>query len=184
MKKILIVVDLQKGFINENTIDTYNKISNLLKLNIFDKVIASKYINRDNSNIEKFMNWKGLKDEESQELMPDIKKYADYIITKQDYFSAVIDETKEILRIENNGEMPESIFICGLDTECCVLKTAVDFFEHGIRPLVLANYCFSTPGYEFHNAGILSLNSLIGDQNIIREDILNKEQINSILNKN
>ncbi|WP_416373322.1 isochorismatase family protein [Mycoplasmopsis fermentans] len=31
---------------------------------------------------------------------------------------------------------PEEIYICGIDTDCCVQATAVNLFEKRIRPIV------------------------------------------------
>ncbi len=171
MKKILIVVDVQKGFVNENTENTKNKIIELLNQNIFDLVISSKYKNIDGSNIEKFTGWTDLKDENSQAIIPEVEEKTNYIITKTDAYSAYTKELINILKKELDGKMPEKVFICGLDTECCVLKTAVDFFEDGIKPIVLADYCFSSLGKNHHIAGLRSLESLIGNNNIIYGDM-------------
>ena len=167
MKNFLIVVDVQNGFINNETIETYNKISE----------IVTKYKNIDGSNIEKFMGWSNLKSEDSQRIMPKIYDYSDYIVVKHDYYSAYTNEMVEILKKENNQKLPENVFICGFDTECCVLKSAVDFFENGVRPLVLADYCFSTSGKKLHDAGLLVLTRLIADKNIIRNKIINNKEI-------
>ena len=114
------------------------------------------------------MGWTGLKTENSQEIIPEIKEKVDYVISKKDKYSACTKETLEILKKENSGNLPKRVFICGLDTECCVLSTAIGFFERGIEPIILADYCASSGGQKFHDAGILSLGRLIGFSNIIR----------------
>ena len=50
--------------------------------------------------------------------------------------------------MENNGLLPECVFIVGFDIECCVLMTAADLFENGIRPIVLTKYCGASGGEE------------------------------------
>ncbi|MGH2416210.1 MAG: isochorismatase family protein, partial [Microcystaceae cyanobacterium] len=64
-----------------------------------------------------------------------------------------------------------TVFICGIDTEGCVLKTAIDFFENNINPYVLEYYSASNGGDNFHQAAILVLSQLIGRSNIITEPI-------------
>lgn len=43
--KILMIIDMQKGFINENNQFLVDNINNLIKSNKFDKIIATKFIN-------------------------------------------------------------------------------------------------------------------------------------------
>ena len=56
MKNILLVVDVQNGFINSYTENTKNKIVKLLETNIFDIVIATKFKNNEGSNLKKYLN--------------------------------------------------------------------------------------------------------------------------------
>ena len=98
---------------------------------------------------------------------------------KQKY-SAFNEQLISILKDNNGGELPQEIFIAGIDTECCVLATALELFEKGIRPIVLADYCGTTAGKEFHDAGLVSLSSLIGGNNIYRGEIESREEVNGI----
>ncbi|WP_408634333.1 cysteine hydrolase family protein [Mycoplasmopsis fermentans] len=63
---------------------------------------------------------------------------------------------------------PEEIYICGIDTDCCVQATAVNLFEKRIRPIVLSNYCASNGGPESHEAALKTLSRAIGKENIIQ----------------
>ena len=56
------------------------------------------------------------------------------------------------------------IHICGIDTEGCVLKTAVDLFDAGVRPVVLVVACASTGGDELHRIGLRTMRRLIGER--------------------
>ncbi len=40
------------------------------------------------------------------------------------------------------------VHLCGIATEDSVLATAVDLFQHGIEPVVLAHACGSDSGHE------------------------------------
>jgi nicotinamidase-related amidase len=66
-----------------------------------------------------------------------------------------------------NKQDIRSLDICGLDTEGCVLKSAVDLFEIGITPRVLSNYCASSGGHDYNEAGIKILKRLIGEKQVI-----------------
>ena len=49
LRKMLVVVDLQRSFINENTEFIIDKIKKLVNSNEFDKVIFTKFVNNEDS---------------------------------------------------------------------------------------------------------------------------------------
>ena len=68
--------------------------------------------------------------------------------------------------------------MAGLDLGCCVLETATDFFEAGVRPFVLTAYCSCAGGPEYFDAAILCLEHLIGTRHLIPDEtIQTKEQL-------
>ena len=58
-------------------------------------------------------------------------------------------------------------YICGIDTESCVLKTAVDAFERDLTPWIVEDACASHAGPEPHYAGLLVARRFIGRSQII-----------------
>jgi nicotinamidase-related amidase len=60
-----------------------------------------------------------------------------------------------------------TVYLAGIATDNCVLKTAVDLFEAGWRPVVLEDCCASHGGPECHAAGLLLLRRLIGPRQIV-----------------
>ena len=65
----------------------------------------------------------------------------------------------------------EQADLCSIGTDGCVLKTAVDLFEAGIRPLVLADFCASHGGPACHEAGLLLLRRFIGARQVVEADV-------------
>ena len=56
MKNILIVIDMQKGFARyEQTINLASRIGELLNMEVFDKVVATRFLNSDNSVYESLL---------------------------------------------------------------------------------------------------------------------------------
>ncbi len=162
MKKILFVIDAQRGFIqNQTTNEVLARIERLLAAGLFDCVLASVYQNNESSPMSCLMGWHKMLDKKEQELAGKIEPCIDHAILKSCY-SAVTPESLARLKSENGGELPKAVFLAGFDTECCVLATAIDLFEQGIRPIVLADYCGSSGGKEQQEAGLKSLFSLIG----------------------
>lgn len=49
MKTILFIIDMQKGFINENTKHLVPKIVDFVKNNKFHLVIGTRYVNNENT---------------------------------------------------------------------------------------------------------------------------------------
>lgn len=180
MKNILIMVDVQNGFVKTDYAEqTFVNVKELVNLKLFDVVIATKYWNYEGSNISRLMNWNDLRTEEEQALRPEIAEFVDHIIMK-DIYSGVTPELLELLQEINDGYLPEHVWVLGFDTECCVLMTAVDLFELGVRPLIIETCCGSHDGEYYHNGGIASLEHLIGDKFIIRDKLTDKDMVDEI----
>ena len=174
MKTCLLIVDLQKGFISPNTLKVVPRIKGLLEENLFDLTVFTKFANKENSPFRRILNWDKIKSLEDQELISEVKSFASKVINKTIY-SGVNNELLAVLR-ENKIE---AVFIAGIDTDCCVLKTAVDLFEHNIMPFVLLHYSASNGGTKSHNAAITVLKRFIGADKLIKGEI-NKKFLNLI----
>lgn len=93
--------------------------------------------------------------------------YIDVVIDKTLATCVNMDFLQRLVQL-NGGTCPESVHVFGVDTACCVLKTCADLAEANIRPLVVADCCASPLGLEYHKAGLMCLEMLIGSSNIIR----------------
>lgn len=181
MKTFLLVVDLQKGFIVDGVNDAVTAgIDGLIGTGAFDRVISTVYYNYENSPISRLMGWNNLYTAEEQAVIGLAAERSDHFVRKNIY-SAYSEQLAGYLRGENNGETPECVFIAGVDTECCVLMTAADFFEAGIRPIVLSRYCASSGGEDAHLAGIRAMDSLIGRNNICHTPIHTRQDLENAL---
>jgi nicotinamidase-related amidase len=56
----------------------------------------------------------------------------------------------------------DTVVLCGVDTDACVMATALDAFDHGLRPLVLSDLCASSGGDSYHQAALMLLERNIG----------------------
>lgn len=149
--KILLVVDLQPEFKDKD--NKYEEILDFVRTSIkdrvyYDKVIATKCLNKENSNFVRYSDWTDLiSSVEDLEFTPDkvIEKIA-YGLT--DY--SFLDKDDEI-------------HIIGFNTGACVLKIALDLFDRDYNFKVLSKYCYSSNGLEHHNRGMWTLKHLIGN---------------------
>lgn len=115
MNKLLLVIDAQKTFINENTKPYIKKIIRLIESKEYEKVAFTKFINSKDSIWYKKLNYKGCMTEEDQSIMIDIKNNK---VFEKTIYSVVNKELIEYIK-ENNIEQ---IYLCGFDTDACVLK--------------------------------------------------------------
>ncbi len=179
MKNILIVVDLQKGFIRYNqTKDLVQRIIKLIESGVFDSIVATRFLNHEGSQYIKFLNWHRLLDSPDIDLVDGLKP--DRIVNKYIY-TCVDDSFINLLKELNDGSTPTHIFLCGADTDCCVLKTATDLFEKGIMPIVLTAYCNSNGGPSSHEAGLLVMRRLIGKKSIVSDEIQSCDDLKKII---
>ena len=179
MKKILIVVDVQSGFIkNEQTQKVAQKIAELTDTNIFDCVVTTRFINSQNSAFVRFLKFYNMTEYDDVKTHPGIN--FDYVIDKSLY--TCVDRSFLLLLEEiNNEKRPKEIFVCGLNTDTSVLKITTDLFEQKIRPIVLVDYCASDGGTDAHDAGLQCLSRLIGPQGLVNGDIIDAAQIDKII---
>ncbi|MBE7064775.1 MAG: cysteine hydrolase [Ruminococcaceae bacterium] len=179
MRSFLLIIDMQEGFLSKETEKVRERICTLIQQPFFNFKIATIYQNTPDGPLVKIRNWDRFFSGKEQKLDETVEKYSDAVVYKQKY-SAFNEQLISILKDNNGGELPQEIFIAGIDTECCVLATALEVFEYGIRPIVLADYCGTTAGKEFHDAGLVSLSSLVGGNNIYRGEIESREEVNEI----
>ncbi|MBH8566961.1 cysteine hydrolase [Nostoc sp. CENA67] len=175
MKSCLFIIDIQNGFITQNTIHILPRVKFLLEQNIFEYVIFTRFINTPNSPYVKYLNWHEFISPIEQKIVGEIEPFAQIIVDKTIY-TACNQETLDLL----NQMKIQKVFICGIDTDSCVLKTAIDFFEKNINPYVLEYYSASTGGDKLHQAAILVLSQMIGINNIVTEP-LDRNNINKYL---
>lgn len=181
MNNILIVVDVQNGFTRyEQTFEVSKKIVDLTNKGLFDYVIATRFLNKEGSQYARILNWHRLINRPEIDLVSGLEY--DYVVDKWIY-TCVNDEFIKLLKEKNHGVKPKHIFVCGIDTDCCVLKVATDLFEYGIMPIVLSNYCDSNGGPKSHEAGLLVMERLIGKKSLVPNEILSKEELAKIVNE-
>ena len=159
MKKLLMVIDVQKDFVNENNSHILQKIEDLINLNKFDDVIFTQFINNEESVWYKKLKYRGCLTEEGRKIIIDTKNYK--VFLKYTY-SAINQELEKYLKDNNIDE----IYLCGFDTDACVQETAIDLFEKNYNIFVLKDYCMSY-NLEIHNMTINNLKRLIGEDSII-----------------
>lgn len=158
---LLLIVDVQNGFINESTKHIPYLVADLQMQ--YTKVYATRFYNEENSFFRTLLKWHRLSKDSPEFTLAFSPSDHTNLIDKNIY-SCVNQDFLNIL-MESKCQ---TIDICGIDTDICVTKCAVDLFENGFVPNVLANFCASHAGIEAHENGLKTLGRYIGESQIIR----------------
>ncbi|MGQ0778614.1 MAG: cysteine hydrolase [Pseudonocardiales bacterium] len=162
------MVDVQNGFITEHSKPTVPIIVDLVRRwqDNGGDVVFSRYLNYAGSPFERLIGWTKMVD------VPEIDHVSEltpYITTQTPIINKYIYSlfTPEGAQLVTERGWTD-LYICGIDTDVCVLKTAADAFERDLTPWVLEDACASHAGSEAHNAGLLVARRFIGAAQIIR----------------
>lgn len=160
MAKCLLIVDVQKGFINESTAHIPKLVEQIQCK--YDFLYATRFFNKKNSFYRSLIKWTRF-DINSEDFvlafspLPHVK-----IIDKSIY--TCVNET--FLQQLTDNDIYE-VHICGIDTNICVTKCAVDLFEAGVVPKVLANFSASHAGNDAHLNALKTLGRFIGIDQVV-----------------
>lgn len=160
MKRALLIVDVQKGFVNDKTKHIPPLVEKLQYS--YDLVIATRFINLPNSPYRKLIKWNHLSPD-TDEIELAFKPKDDMIILDKYIYSCINDSFVNMLE-ENEID---AVDICGIDTDICVTKCAVDLFERNIIPYVLKDYCATHAEADVQASALIILARYIGSSQII-----------------
>jgi len=163
MATALIVIDVQRGMVNDNSQHVVPKVIELIRqaTAIGIPVLFTHFINHAHSGYVKWMGWSRFMHSPEVDLHPEILPFVQVVFDKPGYTS-LIPPVRAWL-----GERGITrLYCCGIDTEACVLKTAVDAFESDIEPVVVHDACASHAGQAAHEAGLFVLSRFIGKNQI------------------
>lgn len=160
MKSLLLVIDLQNAFINKKTQNLPQKIEKIIKTKKYNEVAFTKFINSKDSIFVKKLNYNRCLDSDDVKIVIDT---GDNKVINKTIYSTVNAELIKFIK----EKAIDKIFLCGIDTECCILKTAFDLFELGYDVYVLKDYCGCTHGKIRHNNALNILKRNIGKDYVI-----------------
>lgn len=164
----LIVVDVQNGFVTEHSAHVVPVIVDLVKRwqEAGRDVVFTRYINHQNSIFERTMGWSKLQESPEIDIVPELQPLASNAVAVIDkrIYTMFTDEGDQLAKDRGWTE----VYVCGIDTEVCVLKTAVDAFERDIVPRLVVDASASHSGSEAHEAGLLVAQKMIGRRQLVQ----------------
>jgi nicotinamidase-related amidase len=161
----LVIVDVQRGFVAEGGGHLVEAIAAYLDAHRdrYALIIATRFLNHPGSLYESQRDWRAMMGGSPVELLPEIVDRADRILDKSG-LAPHRDELWDAL----DAEAIERVHLCGLDTDQCVLATALLLWDEEMVPTILADLCASSGGEELHDAARAILRRAIGDRNVVR----------------
>ncbi|MGW7684879.1 cysteine hydrolase family protein [Kribbella sp. NPDC054772] len=174
---VLAVVDMQYGFVSPASAHVIPRASNFIRAWAATgrPYIMTRWYNTPNSLFEQLFNYdiihKGSHEFEIVDELKDLIDGAVAVLDKPTY--SLFSEAGANLVAEHGWT---KMIVIGLDTESCVLKTAVDAFEAGLVPLLVTDLTYSHAGEEAHSAGLLVAGRFIGRRQLVEAaDILSAD---------
>jgi len=168
---LLVAVDVQKGFVSQHSERALPNIRRLMAAwqAAGGTSVFTQFVNEPASPYVTLIGWSKMMADDPQvdfhAAVTDLAEQATAIVRKGRY-SALTSETLEILREKDLRH----IFVTGLDTESCVLATALGAFEAGFTPWLVTDASASHAGPREHSAGLLVAGRYIGSGQLVTTD--------------
>jgi nicotinamidase-related amidase len=159
MNETLLVVDVQRGFLNEFTHHVPRRIQRLIERGEHAAVLFTRFVNVSGGPYRTFLDWHACQGPPDTDLAPELEPWArpETVFSKEG-LCGLPDKLVAHLR----ESAPGRVLVAGIDTDMCVLKIAMDLFDRSIEPIVLTDCCASTSGLQAHLAGLAVLSRNIG----------------------
>ncbi|AIT09336.1 Isochorismatase [Candidatus Francisella endociliophora] len=142
-KNALIIIDVQNFFITEDMHQLPRQIKELIISKNFDHVIFCKFVNDPQSNFYKILDWKYCEESPDIDIHPEMLEFVnENNVFEKSTFSAFKSELPVFLNKENINKL----YLCGVDTDACILASAFDAFDLGYDVEILIDYCQSSNG--------------------------------------
>lgn len=164
--RALLVVDVQRGFVTPDTEPVLEPITRSVRHVRANGqlVVATRFHNPDPGPFRRLMGWERLSSSPEVDLVPELVDALGpaAIVRAKDGYGALDPWMDHLLTSHGVDE----VLLCGIDTDACVLATALQLFASNRRPVVLTDLCASTGGAGAHRAGLAVLRRLIDSRQL------------------
>ncbi|MEV4626671.1 cysteine hydrolase [Micromonospora sp. NPDC049523] len=165
-RPVLVVTDMQNGFVREQSAHIVPVVVDLVSRwqQAGGETLFTRYLNYSGSPFERLFGWQRLQSAPETDIVPELLPYVERgkLLDKRIYTPF----TPEGIRLfERQGW--KNLYFCGIATESCVLKGAVDAFERDLTPWLIADASASHAGPAAHEAGLLVARRFIGPGQVI-----------------
>ena len=168
MSRLIIGIDLQEGFLTDEIRQSgyVEKVEAFLRAQNKSDVVLTRFVNAPDSNFVKLIESTGMQAGDPQNELCGSLESAGFEIIEKTAFGAWLPAVQEKAKQAGATE----IVMFGLDSDACVLKTSLDVFDAGLRPIVLRDLCENSGGTVRNVQGLALLNVLIGAAQMMQSD--------------
>ena len=157
-RSALLIVDVQKEFLTDTTRDRVAKIQALTESGRYDYCVLTYYKNSLQSPSYRRLHWYHAMDACAGSLL---------IRPPAGLLTAVQEKTTYALPHESLSKLfglCAHIDVVGFDTDACVMAAATNLFDAGYDFDVLGEFCASTNGWDYHEAGMKIISRVLARQ--------------------
>lgn len=129
-KKILIIVDVQKGFISNSNKNMLENINKLLRQAHFDRIFATRFVNLQSSQYQRFLDWHKMT--KSPDIDLAFNKPENLEIIEKPSYTLPLDFAKQLCQAGS-----ENVYLCGTDYDACLLAIGFQLFDMGLQPIFI-----------------------------------------------
>lgn len=129
MKTALVIIDVQKYFLEGAPQGFSSRIADHIKTSAYDSIVFTVFKNNPESNFVKTLNWEKCFSEEDTSLPEILQPYVfkENLFIRSTYSGFETTDLHAFLK--NHGT--HKVVLCGVDSEACVLATAFSAFDKG-----------------------------------------------------
>ena len=146
----LIVIDMQRAFITSKAKHLPQKIKAHIERSNYDSIIFSKFINAENSNFARKLDWHKCRKSPDIDIAPELSEIANrnHIFEKHTYSIFKAKGFVDFLRKNKISKL----CLCGLDLDACILASAFEAFDLGFDCEVLFGLVGSSANADIHKS--------------------------------
>ena len=160
----LIVVDLQNQFITSETEKLVPAIEALIPH--FKRVVISQIEHDPEQYVYRLKKWTPAPfGSEGYKCALNLEGIAEKKIhfTRKRFFSALTEDAIDFLGLSRG----DSVHLCGMDTDICVMQTGVELLKIGMRPVLLGKHCASYGGERLHKNALVQCKRFFGTDQVL-----------------
>jgi len=162
-EKALLVIDVQHGFMQQGAEIVVPRIRDLVGAWPEDDIFYLCYRNYPGSFFSKNLDWTECMTGEAVAIVPDVYKKGRPVFEHYGYKPP--EGAMQALR------QYQSVHICGVDTDACLMAAVFALWDAEIRPVVLEHYCASSGGPHFHQVAVDLMLRQFGTGCIVRGQV-------------
>lgn len=165
-QSVLVVVDMQRGFVHPNSQHVVPTVVGLVDrwAQAGGAMVFTRYFNWPGSPFEQFFQWSALMTSPQTDLIAELEPWAAQATMLDKNFYTMFNDKGSALVAEHGWT---DLFVCGLTTESCVLKTVADAFERSLTPWLITDASATHAGPDAHEAGLLCARRFVGASQLI-----------------